>query len=132
MNVQWNIRTQMRNIDLAYIREQDNTTPHWRARISNNLGDPTKFQNVTVPVVMPQVESAVTYQASVFLTGVPIFGWVAPPGDEDSALMYQAITEENSIRGGWVQQFMIGFRDMFKYNLGLVECAWDRVVTYGV
>jgi hypothetical protein len=132
LNQQWNVREQMRQIDLAYIREMDYTSEQARAKLSNRYGDPTKFQNVTVPIVMPQVEAAVTYQASVFLTGSPIFGWVAPPEQEDAALQYQAIVEENSIRGGWIQQFLVAFRDMFKYNLGIVECTWDRQVTAAI
>jgi len=129
---QWNVRGQMRQIDLAYMREADWTSEHRRAQLANRYGDSTKFQNVTVPVVMPQVEAAVTYQASVFLTGTPIFGWVAPPEHEDSALQYQAIIEENSIRGGWVQQFMLWFRDAFKYNLSIMEVTWDRQVTAAI
>jgi len=132
LNMQWNVRAQMREIDLAYIREADWTSDHKRAQLANRYGDSTKFQNITVPVVMPQVEAAVTYQASVFLTGNPIFGWVAAPGSEDAALQYQAIIEENSIRGGWVQQLLIFFRDCFKYNIGIVETSWDRIVTAAV
>jgi hypothetical protein len=132
MNQQWNIREQMRKIDLAYMREQDLTAAQVRAKVMNQLGDPTKFRNVTVPVIMPQVESAVTYQSSVFLTGNPIIGWVAPPGQEDAALQYQAITEENQIRGGWVQELMMFFRDGFKYNLSCLEVTWDRLITWPV
>lgn len=132
LNQQWNLREQMRQVDLAYIRETDWTQEGWRAKLANRYGDPTKFQNVTVPVVMPQVESAVTYQTSVFLTGSPMFGFVAPPDQEDVALQYQAIMEENQIRGGWVQQFQMFFRDCFKYNLGAVEVDWGREVTQAV
>ena len=132
LNQQWNLREQMRQRDLAYIRENDWTQENWRAKLANRYGDPTKFQNVTVPVVMPQVEAAVTYQSSVFLTGVPIFGFVAPAAEEDTALQYQAIIEENSTRGGWVSQFQQFFRDCFKYNLGALEVTWDREVTEAV
>lgn len=132
LNQQWNLREQMRQVDLAYIRENDWTQEGWRSKLANRYGDPTKFQNVTVPVVMPQVESAVTYQTSVFLTGTPMFGFVAPPEQEDTALQYQAIMEENQIRGGWVQQFQMFFRDCFKYNLGAVEVDWGREVTQAV
>jgi hypothetical protein len=132
LNSQWNLREQLRQRDLSYIRENDWTTEGQRAKIANRYGDPTKFQNVTVPIVMPQIEAAVTYQSSVFLTGIPIFGFVAPASEEDTALQYQAILEENSIRGGWVQQFQIFFRDLFKYNLGAVEVSWDREVTEAV
>ena len=122
----------MRQVDLAYIRETDWTQAHRRAQLANRYGDSSKFQNVTVPVVMPQVEAAVTYQSSVFLTGVPLFGWVAPPEAQDSALQYQAVIEENSLRGAWIQQLMMFFRDSFKYNLSLVEVSWDRVVTAAI
>jgi len=132
LNSQWNLREQMRQRDLSYIRENDWTQEQWRARLANRYGDPTKFQNVTVPVVMPQVEAAVTYQSSVFLTGIPIFGVVAPAEEEDTAVQYQAIIEENSTRGGWVREFQIFFRDLFKYNLGAVEVDWGREVTEAV
>ena len=69
----WNIREQLLQIDRQYMREVDWTKEHNRARLANAYGDPTKFQNVTVPVVMPQVETAVVYQSSVFLTGSPLF-----------------------------------------------------------
>jgi hypothetical protein len=132
LNQQWNIREKMRMVDLAYIREQDNTKEHNRAKLANRYGDSSRFQNVTVPVVMPQVEAAVTYQSSVFLTGTPIFGMVASPGEEDIALQYQAIMEENSVRGGWIQQLQMFFRDGFKYNLSAVEVGWGREVTQAI
>lgn len=125
----WNLRQYMRDMDLAYIRENDLTTPNQRAKIANRYGDADKFQNITVPVVMPMVESAVTYQASVFLTGHPIFGVVANPSNEDAAIQMETVVEEQSIRGGWVRELMMAFRDGFKYNLFAIEVNWDRVVT---
>lgn len=125
----WNLRDHMRRMDLAYIRETDNTKEHNRAKIANRYGDSSKFQNVVVPVVMPMVESAVTYQSSVFLTGHPIFGVVANPSNEDAAIQMETVIEEQSIRGGWVRELMLAFRDGFKYNLFALEVNWDRVVT---
>jgi hypothetical protein len=132
LNQQWNIRGQMRQRDLAYIRENDFTKENWRARLSNAYGDPTKFQNVTVPVVMPQVEAAVTYQSSVFLTGEPLFEFVAPPDQVDAALQFNTLMENHATRGGWVQEFMMFFRDCFKYNLGAVEVSWERQASFAV
>lgn len=125
----WNLRDQMRRMDLAYIREGDMSTENWRARLANRYGDKSKFQNVTVPVVMPIIESAVTYQTSVFLTGHPIFGVVANPQNEDAAIQMETIVEEQSVRGGWVRELMMFFRDGFKYNLSCIEVNWNRVVT---
>lgn len=132
LNSQWNIRNQLENVDRAYMREKDLTKTQWRAKLANRYGDPTKFQNVVVPVVLPAVEAAVTYQSSVFLTGQPMFAWVGDAADESAALMYQAITEENQTRGGWVQELMMFFRDGFKYNLAAIEVTWDRQVTAAI
>ncbi|TIW16745.1 MAG: hypothetical protein E5V65_16385, partial [Mesorhizobium sp.] len=71
-NQSWNIREQMRQVDLAFMRETDWTVEHQRAKYANRYGDSTRFQNITVPIVLSTVEAAVTYQASVLLTGNPI------------------------------------------------------------
>jgi len=132
LNQAWNIREQMRFIDLAFMRETDWTVEHRRSQLLNRYGDPTKFQNVTVPLILNAVESAVTYQASVFLTGNPIFGVVASPQYEDQAQQMQAVIEENSIRGGWVQQYLIWLKDLFKYNLSFMEVSWDKITTAAI
>lgn len=125
----WNLRDQMRKIDLAYIRENDFTQEQARAKLANRYGDPTKFQNITVPVVMPMVEAAVTYQSSVFLTGHPIFGVVSNPQNMDAAMQMETVIEDQSVRGGWVRELMMFFRDGFKYNLAALEVNWERTVT---
>jgi len=125
----WNMREQMRKVDLAYQREKDLTDEHVKAKMANRYGDATKLQNITVPVVMPMVEAAVTYQSSVFLTGHPIFGVVSNPQNMDAALQMETVIEDQSVRGGWVRQFMLFFRDGFKYNLAALEVSWDRSVT---
>lgn len=127
-----NLRVRMESIDKAYQREQDNTTEHKRAEITNELGDSTRFQNITVPVVMPQVEAAVTYQTSVFLTGSPLFGTVANASFMDEALQLETVIDEQANKGGWTRELMMFFRDGFKYNYAPVEVAWDQEVTHTV
>jgi hypothetical protein len=124
-----NMREQFRNIDLAYMREQDLTTNNQRAKIANRYGDADKYQNITVPIVLPQVEAAVTYQASVFLTGSPIFGVVSDPANMDAAMQMETVIDEQAVRGGWNKQFMLAFRDAFKYNFYAIEVEWGRIVT---
>lgn len=124
----WNLKEQMRRIDLAYLREEDLTVEQWRAKYANIGGDSNKIQNVTIPVVKPQVNAAVDYQVSVFLTDYPIFGVVSGPEFIDQALQLQALIEENSIRTGWIAQLNLFFFDAFKY-WGCVEVCWDKIVT---
>ena len=125
---QWNMKEQMRRIDLAYLREEDLTLDQWRAKYQNLQGNSNAIQNVVVPVVKPQINAAVDYQISVFLTDYPIFGVVSGPEYIDQALQLQALIEENSIRTGWVSQFTKFFFDAFKY-WGVVEVTWDKIVT---
>jgi hypothetical protein len=125
---QWAVRTNLEAIDRSYIREEDWTEAHKRAEQANRSGNANKFQNITIPVVMPQVESAVVYQSSVFLTGSPIFGIAAPPAYIDQAVAMESVILENSIRYGWVRNLILFFRDGAKYNLSFVETDWKRKV----
>jgi len=126
------VRSRYEYIDKTYQRELDESTEQERAKRANAGGDPTRFQNMTVPVVMPQVEAAVTHQTSVYLTGHPLFGVVSSPPFIDEALQLESILEENSNRGGWTRQLMMFFRDGFKYNFAPLEVDWTDEVTYSV
>jgi len=129
LSAQWDLRSKLRAMDLAYMREVDSSKENAQAKRANTYGDQSKFQNITVPVVLPQVEAAVTYQSSVFLTGHPLFAIVANPQYIDEALQMETIIEEQSIRGGWVGELIKFFRNGFKYNLSAIEVAWNEEVT---
>jgi hypothetical protein len=132
MNRQWNFREQMRQIDLAFMREQDWTEEQWRARLSNRAGNADKIQNITVPIIKPQVLAAVAYQAGTFLTDYPLFGVTADPTFIDQAMQMQAVIEENSVRGGWTRELLLFFLDGFKYNLSAIEVDWKKITTYAL
>jgi hypothetical protein len=122
----------MQEIDMQYNREKNLTIAQQRARAANLAGDLSRFQDVTVPIVMPQVESCLTYLTNVFLTGYPIFGVSSNPANEDTALMMETIIAENSITAGWVQEIMRFFRDGLKYNLQCLEATWNQKTTWGI
>ena len=121
----YNVRNQLQLRDQAYYRTNDITQAQARAKAANDQGDPTKTQNVVMPVVMPQVESAVAYVSDVFLSGYPIFGVVAPPDQQEALAQMETLLGENSIRAAWPLNLMQAFRDGFKYNLGAVEVIWE-------
>lgn len=126
------IRSSMEEIDKQYQREKNWTEAQLRARIANRVGDAHKFQDVTVPIVMPQVEACMTYLTNVFLTGYPIFGVSSNPANEATALMMETIIAENSITAGWVPEIMRFFRDGLKYNLHCLEVTWDKKTVWGI
>jgi hypothetical protein len=125
-NSQWDTRTKLENIDKFYMREVDKTLENYKANRANNTGDSDKIQNITVPIVLSQVETAVTYQSSVFLTGVPIFSAVAPPPFAKEAEELDSIIYEQSVVGGWTRELLMFFRDGFKYNLSYLEIEWEK------
>jgi hypothetical protein len=114
----------MEKIDRLYQREVDDTAEHKNAVAANIRGDSSRLQNITVPVVMPQVETAVAHQTSVFLTEQPLFDVVSSPEFIDSAIALSTVINEQATRGKWVAQFMNMFRSGSKHNLGAVEVSW--------
>lgn len=129
---QYNLREQFRDIDLSYLRTKDLTQEHLRAKLANTLGDSNRLQNITVPIVAPQVDAAVDYQTAVFLTDYPIFGVVSDPMWMKQAMQMQAVIEENSIRSGWTRELILFFVNVFKYNIAAVEVSWDKIVTAAI
>ncbi len=125
-------RVAMEEIDKQYQREKNWTNAQLRARIANRVGDAHKFQDVTVPIVMPQVESALSYLTNVFLTGYPIFGVSSNPAQEATALMMETIIAENSITKGWPLEMMQFFRDGLKYNLHCLEVRWEEEQVWSI
>lgn len=121
------LRQRFEKIDRVYQRELDWTKENVRAKAANKYGDADRVQNITVPVVMPQVKAAVTYQSSVFLTGTPIFGVAAPPAFIDAGLMLESIIEEEQTRAGWIRNLMLFLNDGFKYNYSAVEVDWKTI-----
>lgn len=132
MNSNWNIRESFRQIDLAYMRETDCTEEGWQAKRAVEAGDASKFRNITIPVILPQVEAAVTYQQSVFLTGYPIFSAVSIPEFAAQAEQMDTVIGEQQTFANWVPNLLQCLRDGFKYNLQFAEVAWVKEVTYSV
>ena len=128
----YNIRSQMELRDKSYYRTNDATTEQARAKAANDAGDIRKTQNITVPVIMPQVESALAYLQETFLSGYPIFGTVAPPELIDAATQMDTLIGENSIRAGWPLELLKCMRDGLKYDVGCVEVVWENRKTFAL
>lgn len=129
---QWAIREQLLANDAAYMRERNYGSEHQRAKVANMYGDKSRIQDVVVPIVLPQVESGVSYLSSVFLSGYPIFSTVSSPTNVDAATMMDTIIGEQSIRGAWVREFNLFFRDGLKHNLAALEIEWGKESIYSV
>lgn len=129
---QYSLRGELENIDREYMRERDWTEDNIKSRIANRRGDSSKIQNITVPIIMPQVNSALSYLCNVFTTGYPIFPVVASPENENEAMQLQTIIQENADTAGWTQQLTMFFRDGLKYNLHAIECDWKQKTNWTI
>lgn len=123
----WNLRDYLEKIDRAYLREADFNYDSAVASRQNAIGDFSRYRNITIPIIKPQVYSAVAYQAGIFLTDYPIFDVVSGPDGIDAARSFRAVIEENSIRRGWTRELLLFLIDGFKYNLSAVEVSWDKI-----
>lgn len=120
----WQLRNRLEEADRAYMRESDNSEEQRKARLANQLGDKTKLQNMQVPMVMEDVETAVGFLTNVFLVDYPMFKFVSDPDKQDLALMWNALVGEDQIYFGWGGEFNIAFRNGAKYNFAPIEVEW--------
>jgi hypothetical protein len=125
----FSLRDRLEEMDRAYQREEDMTNENRKAKLAVRAGDKRKRMNITVPVLMPQVESALGYFAEVFCTGYPVFGVGTDPEFDDAALQMETIIGENSITAGWIPQMLMWARDGYKYNIQCMEVNWDTFST---
>ena len=132
VGVNYNLRSRMQEIDRLYQRENDFTAAQQRARLANRLGDSSKMQNVTLPVVMPQVESMLSELTEIFLSSYPIFPIFSKPQLQDAAMQMETIIGEQGVRFGWAAELLQCMRDGLKYNLMGVEVDWKVQKTYAV
>lgn len=120
------MRSRFEYIDKEYIRENQMVEQSLKSKQANELGDKRKIQDMVIPVVEPQVETAHTFLTSVFLTGNPIFDVVSDLQNIDQARSMSAVMGENAIRGGWTRELSLFFRDGLKYNFSALEACWCR------
>ncbi len=132
MSKSYNFRERMQITDRQYQRELDFSQAQLRARRYNESGDPSKMQNVTVPVVMPQVESALAELSEIFLTSYPMFPMFSKPQMQDAALQMETVIGEQGVTFGWAAELLQCLRDSLKYNLAICEVVWENKKVWSV
>lgn len=131
------LQTKMTLIDIAYARYKDcnSNTGNGEDTQADACGAETcgvTIPEITVPIVVSQVDSYVAYLAEVFLSGYPLFPVVASPANQNDANMLQAIIDDHSTRGRYARQLLMNFKDAAKYNFTVAEVDWCPIDTYSV
>lgn len=132
MHSQFSLRPSLENIDKYYMMEGNTGEDDVMARTANRVGNKRRFRDVTVPVVMPQVEAALGYYTTVFLQGSPIFAVASTPEYEQAALQINALMKKHGKSAKWARQLIMFWRDGLKYNLQGIECDWEQRTTYAL
>lgn len=125
-------RQRMLERDRLYYREANQREEHRRAKAANRSGDSAKLQDTTIPVIFPQVETALAELQETFLTGYPIFGTLATPENVDAAVQMDTIIGENSVRAAWPAEFLHALRNGLKHDRGAVEVVWETRTTFTI
>lgn len=129
----------MAMIDVAYARytestmfgtEADGTTGVDLA--AGNVQCGVALKNITVPIVVSQVDSFVGYLADVFLSGYPIFPVVSSPANRKDAEKLQSIIDTHAIVGAYPRQLLKFIRDGIKYNFSGLEVDWAPIDRYSI
>ena len=125
------LRTKMELIDIAYAR--------YKGRLSaqdgvDSLPDDTSCgandQEVTVPIVVSEVDSFVGYLADVYLSGYPIFPVVSTPALKSQAEKLESIIDHDAIISAYPRQLLSCFRAGIKYNLLGLEHDWAPLTQF--
>jgi hypothetical protein len=126
-------RTKMEIIDAAYTRYNmapltDGVDNYAYADTQCGATD----QEISVPIVVSEVDSFVGYLADVYLSGYPMFPVVTTPALRAQAEKLEAIIDEDSILSGYARHFLMAFRDGIKYNLYGLEHDWAPIDQYSL
>lgn len=116
--------------DLAYYRERNANPDHVAAKTANAAGDKKRIQDPVMPIVGPQVETALAYYAELFLSSYPIFPVVSSPQLIEAAQQIETVLGESAIHFQWVRHLSMAIRDGLKYNLMAVEVEWQTRKVY--
>lgn len=135
LQVDWNccpmseLRMGYTLLDLAYYME---SSDHLRQSEARRIIT-TLYEELSLPVVQPNIDAAHAYLVGMFLSGHPIFGVVGEKRERDAqAAQMEAIIEENSRETGWSRQLGMTIKNGLKYNICAVEVDWKVRRTYNL
>lgn len=127
-------RDKMEQIDVAYARykTEQAATPGTDTYGAANQPCGVNVNDITVPIVISQVDSYVGYFADIFLSGFPMFPVVTQYNDRADGEALESIIDDHSIRGRYPRHMLMSFRDSAKYNFSCLEVDWCPLDIYNV
>lgn len=125
------LRQYFEYMDLMYHREMLEADKRYTScQETSGKVTPTKEDEFIVPVIMPQVLSGRAFLSATFLSSDPIFQPISDPEQIDAALMLGTLIADQAETWAWKRNLSMAFLDMLKYNVGAIECSWERKTVF--
>lgn len=115
-------RSRLEHIDRLVERSYD-TLAKKGCKDCNDRKEPDE-ENVTVPVVGPQIETITAQLAKIFLRTDPPVQMFASPSGSEIATQYNILYGQYSRKFQWRRNFLLCLHDAVKYNFCAAEVAW--------
>lgn len=120
------IRSRMELVDRVYALENASEEGRRRAKAALAAGQESKVGDATVPVVMPQVETATADLVETYLSTYPIFPVVASPELQEVAQQIETICANSAEEFQWAANLQMIIRDSLKYPAAFCEVLWTE------
>jgi len=130
---QQELRDKMEFIDIAYARykaAQETGTDGVDDSSAGQVACGINIDEITVPIVVSQVDSYVSYLNDIYLSGYPIFPVISTPNTILEGEQLQAIIDDHATRGRYQRQLALSFKDAVKYNFSAIEVDWSSLDLY--
>lgn len=128
--------TKMEGIDRAYYRYKEavgdgtHETSNGVDLANTATGAAISIDDITIPIVISQVDSFKGYFADVFLSGFPMFPVVTSPANKEKGEQLEAIMDNHAVIGGYPRQMLMFFGDALRYNFAGIGCEWHPLDSY--
>ena len=96
-----------------------------KRRIEELQGKGPKVTTVHLPLVMLQLDDALTYFMNVFAPESGMYQAVAKRAEQEVANSFSALMNSHALDRGYFRELLKFLFDCLKYNLGGVQTFWD-------
>lgn len=127
-----NFRNKMDWINYAYARFTQAQAANDKTGMDTfgSINCANGLNEVVNPIVISNCQSMVAYWSEVFLSGYPIFPVVSDPAGKDNAEALEGIIQDHITLSASDAEMQLSFHDAARFNLGILETQWGRILTY--
>lgn len=86
---------------------------------------PNYYDDIVMPVVKQPVRKISNFLIDIFVSDPTPFEMVSGiPENADAVKQFNTVLEENAKTSKWARELVLFFKDLPKYNIGMMSCEW--------